>query len=57
MYFFHLILDGNAGNASNFWKVGCFDATTQIFSPVNTYDIVDATVFANQCGALFNYYY
>jgi hypothetical protein len=50
-----LIVDGNAGNASSYWKVGCFDATTKIFTSVNTYDFVDSTVFANECGALFNY--
>jgi hypothetical protein len=50
-----LVLDGNAGVASSNWKVGCFDATTQIFIAINTYDVVYPTLFANECGALFNY--
>jgi hypothetical protein len=42
--------------ASSFWSVGCMDATTQTFLFVDTYDVVDATTFANMCGAYFNYW-
>jgi hypothetical protein len=47
--------DGNAGTASTYWKVGCFDASTQNFTFINTYGVVNQTLFAIECGALYNY--
>jgi hypothetical protein len=50
-----LMLDGNGGNASTYWKIGCLDGSSQTFLPINTYQEINQTQFPLDCAAMFNY--
>ena len=42
-------------STSIYWQIGCLDASTQSFFPLDLFDQPDPVALANFCASLFGY--